>query len=187
VAGSDLQPELTTERLHLAPCSEEHLDGLAAMNSDPEVMRYITGRAQTRSETLLMIERVKVRWAKLGYSWWTIFERKSGEIARAGCIQNLRREGDEPDPESPFEIGWQLQRDKWGRGFATEAARAMGDFAFTRLRADALYAVCHPENSASVRVMAKLGMHYRGMEHWYSQQVATYAITAEQWHRARSV
>ena len=182
----DMWPELMTERLHLVPCNEAHLDGLSAMNSDPEVMRYITGRAETRSETHLMIERVKERWAKWGYSWWTVLERQSGEIIGAGCIQNLRRDGSEPDPSCPLEIGWRLRRDKWHRGFAIEAARAMANFGFTRLRTETLYAVCHPANSASIGVMAKLGMHYRGLEDWYSQKLATYGIAADEWLRAQA-
>lgn len=184
--SAGMRSELKTVRLHLVPCNDEHLDGLSAMNSDPEVMRYITGRPETRAETHLMIERVKARWTRWGYSWWTIIERQSGEIIGAGCIQNLRRDGTEPDPNCPLEIGWRLRRDKWGHGFAIEAALAMANFAFTHLRADTLFAVCNSDNSASMRVMAKLGMHYRGLEDWYAQKVATYAITADEWQVAKS-
>ena len=51
------------------------------------------------------------------------------EIVGAGCIQNLRRSGNTPDLDCPLEIGWRLRREKWGRGYATEAARAMANFA----------------------------------------------------------
>ena len=180
----DARSELTTERLNLVPCSDEHLDGLSAMNSDPEVMRYITGRPETRLETQAMIERVKERWTKFGYSWWTIIERATGEIIGAGCIQNLRRCGNSPDPDCPLEIGWRLRKERRGRGYATEAACAMANFAFARLRAEVLYAVCHPDNSASMKVMERLGMNYRGREMWYAQEAATFAITAEEWRQA---
>src|SRR6266446_10257101 len=52
-----------TARLRLEPFENGHLDGLNAMNADPEVMRYLTGRPETREETLAAIERVKARWA----------------------------------------------------------------------------------------------------------------------------
>ena len=68
MTGPELPSELRTGRLHLVPCGDEHLEGLSAMNSDPEVMRYITGRAETRAETQWMIERVKERWSRWGYS-----------------------------------------------------------------------------------------------------------------------
>ena len=178
--------ELVTKRLILVPCRDEHLSGLSAMNSDPEVMRYISGRPQTLTETRTMIERVKARWAQSGYSWWTFIERHSGEIVGAGCIQNLRRDGTEPDTNCPLEIGWRVRRDKWGQGIATEAALAMADFAFSRLHAEVLYAVCDPENGASSAVMLKLGMRYRGLEEWYVRQLATYEITADAWRNARA-
>jgi RimJ/RimL family protein N-acetyltransferase len=181
--GSDLE----TKRLCLVPCNDEHLSGMNAMNSDPEVMRYISGRAESLLETQSMIKRVKARWAKSGYSWWTFIERQSGEIVGAGCIQNLRRGGAEPDADCPLEIGWRIRRDKWGQGIATEAARAMADFAFVRLRANVLYAVCDPDNGASISVMVKLGMRYRGLEDWYAKKVATYEVTAEAWRNARPV
>jgi len=178
--------ELETKRLFLVPYRDEHLSGLSAMNSDPEVMRYMSGRPETLSETRTMIERVKARWAIWGYSWWTFIERQSGEIVGAGCIQNLRRDGTEPEANCPLEIGWRVRRDKWGQGIATEAARAMADFAFARLHAETLYAVCDPENGASSSVMLKLGMRYRGLDVWYARQLATYEITADAWRNARA-
>lgn len=181
-----MNQELTTERLHLVPCNEGHLDGLCAINSDPTVMRYITGRPETRADTQRMIERVKARWGQWGYSWWTIIERESAEIVGAGCIQNLRKSGIEPDTDCPLEIGWRIRADKWRRGYASEAARAMADFAFVHLRANLLYAVCNPQNSASIGVMRKLGMRYRGEEDWYAQTVTTYELSRAVWEE-RSV
>lgn len=178
--------ELTTERLHLVPCNDDHLDGLSAINSHSEVMRYLTGRPQSRSDTQAMIERVRRHWARWGYSWWTFFDLNSGEIVGAGCIQNLRRAGSEPDPTCPLEIGWRVRRDKWGQGIAPEAARAMADFAFAQLRTKVLYAVCHPENRRSMAVMVKLGMRFRGLEDWYAQKVVTYEITVDQWCTAHA-
>lgn len=119
---------LTTTRLRLEPCNERHLDGLNAINGDPEVMRYLGGRAETREETSAMIQRVTRHWAEVGYSWWSFVELGSGEIVGAGCIQNLRKDGADPDPTCPLEIGWRLRRDRWHQGLASEAARAMDQF-----------------------------------------------------------
>ena len=60
---------LTTARLRLEPMVDAHLDGLNAVNADPEVMRYISGKPETRAETQDMIARVQARWAQFGYSW----------------------------------------------------------------------------------------------------------------------
>ena len=173
---------LTTARLRLEPYRDEHVDGLHALNSDPEVMRYLSGKPDTPDETRAIVERVKARWAEVGYSWWAFIERETGEIVGAGCLQNLRREATPlPDRACPLEIGWRLRRDAQGRGLATEAAIAIADFAFDVRRADELLAVCHPDNTASASVMARLGMRALGLQRWYGKDLTTYRIDAAQW------
>ncbi len=180
-------PVLTTARLHLEPFNDGHLNGLDAINGDPEVMKYLSGRPQTRDETAAVIQRVARRWAEYGYSWWSFIERTTGEIVGAGCIQNLRKHGADPDPACPLEIGWRLRRDRWHQGLASEAAFAMADFAFDILQADRLYAICNTANSASEAVMKRLGMRYRGIEQWYEMDVTTYEVTRAEWKRARVI
>jgi len=67
---------LATARLQLQPFDDQHYDGLRALNSDPEVMRYITGRPETAEETTAFIARVKAAWATLGYSWWAFIRQR---------------------------------------------------------------------------------------------------------------
>ena len=69
---------LTTARLNLVPFTDDHLDGLNTMNSDPEVMRYLLRRPDTREETVAVIDRVKQRWTEFGYSWWSFIDKESG-------------------------------------------------------------------------------------------------------------
>lgn len=167
---------LTTDRLRLEPFDERHLDGLHAMNRLPEVMRFITGKPETLEQTRAAIEVVKGRWAQYGFSWWVFVERGTGRVIGAGCIQYLGR-----DPANPHEIGWRLVPDKWGRGYASEAARAMAGWAFDSLGAPLLCAVCKPDNLDSARVMQRLGMRYRGEETWYDSAHAVYEMTRADW------
>lgn len=178
--------QLTTPRLRLEPFNEGHLAGLNAMNSDPEVMRYLSGgRPETLDETRAVIERVMKRWAEVGYSWWALIEQQTGELIGAGAIQNLRRDATLlPDLTCPLEIGWRLRRDRWGQGLAVEAGRAMGDFAFNELNANELLAVCDPANLASANVMKRLGMQEVGVQRWYGKELLTYRIEADQWTRS---
>jgi len=173
---------LTTARLRLEPYTDAHVEGLHRLNSDPEVMRFLTGQPDTLEQTRHIVERVQARWREQGTSWWSFIERASGEIIGAGCIQPLRREpAPEPDPACPLEIRWRLRHDRWHQGFASEAARAMADFAFGTLHARELYAVCNPDNTASSTVMKRLGMDHLGLETWYGKPLTTYRISAEQW------
>lgn len=167
---------LITPRLRLEPQTDEHLERLFAINSDPEVMRYITGKPDTREDTQAMIDRVKARWAEFGYSWWSFFERATGELIGTGCVQHLGR-----DAKNPLELGWRLRRDKWHQGFASEAAERMARFAFEDLKAPLLCAVCDPANTGSARVMERLGMQYRANERWYDMECAVYDMSAADW------
>ena len=167
---------LTTARLRLEPVCAAHYAGLRVLNTDPAVMRFISGKPETPEETTAMIERVQGRWRSPGYSWWSIFEQEGGELVGAGCIQHLGH-----DPANAHEIGWRLRPDRWGRGYATEAARRMAAFAFDELKVPLLVAIRNPENSDSARVMTRLGMRFRGEEVWNAQLVAVHDITADAW------
>jgi ribosomal-protein-alanine N-acetyltransferase len=167
---------LTTERLRLEPCNESHIEQLDILNSDIEVMRYITGVAITLEETKAHIELVKELWKNYGYSSWTIIELKTGKLIGTGGIQHI-----EFNPENPIETGWRLLPSKWGQGFATEAAQCMMKFAFENLGLENLRATCHQDNISSVKVMRRLGMQYIGIERWYNLDLFAYCMTKEQY------
>jgi RimJ/RimL family protein N-acetyltransferase len=167
---------LSTPRLRLEPMNATHFDGLQAMNSDPEVMRYITGSPETPDETRQAIERVQGRWRDIGYSWWSFIELATGKLVGAGCIQHLGH-----DRANPHEIGWRLRTDRHGQGLASEAARAMASFAFETLGAPVLCAICDPDNRPSARVMERLGMRFKGQEVWHEKTVSVWQLAREEW------
>lgn len=179
---------LHTPRLRLEPITDQHLDGIHAMNQIPEVMRYIGGQPETLEQTAAWMADVQRCWAAWGTSWWAFIEPTRGRVAGAGCIQYSRRDDKLPaDLESlrcnPLEIGWRLHPDFWRQGLASEAALCMADFAFDSLAAPELIAVRHPDNLASARVMDRLGMQYRGLETWYGEMNATHVVSREDWLR----
>ncbi|MFM9941733.1 MAG: GNAT family N-acetyltransferase [Hyphomicrobiaceae bacterium] len=182
---------LYTTRLRLEPFAEQHLDGLHAMNQLPKVMRYISGRPETREQTAAWIAGVQRCWAAWGTSWWAFIETTSNRIAGAGCIQYARREAELPaDLESlrrnPLEIGWRLHPDFWRQGLASEAALCMAAFAFDHLAASELIAVRHPDNAASAGVMDRLRMRYRGLDDWYGEPGATHSVSRADWLKLSS-
>ena len=172
---------LMSARLRLEPICHDHYAGLRVLNADPAVMRVISGRPETPEETAAMIARVQGRWEQFGYSWWSLIEQETGELVGAGCIQHLGH-----DPANAHEIGWRLRPDRWGRGYAGEAARRMAAFAFDDLQAPLLAAICHPQNLDSAKLMRRLGMRYRGNETWHAQTVSVYDITSGAWAASAS-
>jgi RimJ/RimL family protein N-acetyltransferase len=184
-----LATTLHTQRLRLEPFGERHLDGLNAMNRLPEVMRFLGGQPETQDQTASVITRVQRCWAAWGTSWWAFIETSSGQVAGAGCIQYLRRDAVAPeDLESlvgkPLEIGWRLHPDFWRQGLASEAARGMAAFAFERFPIPELLAVRHPDNVESGRVMDRLGMHQRGLEHPHPTRWAKASAWQRRWRTA---
>ncbi len=167
---------LNTPRLRLEPLADAHFAALHRLNSDPVVMRYITGRPDTPEDTQAMIDRVKARWAEFGYSWWAFIRKDDGELIGTGCIQHLNR-----DTAGPLETGWRLRQNVWGQGYASEAARHMVGWAFRMLQPPLVCAVCVPENTASSGVMQKIGMRYTGLGRWYDMDCKRYDVTAGEW------
>ncbi len=145
---------LETERLVLREWVDSDLDALAALNADPEVMRYITGGvARSREQSAVSLRRQQDTQRELGYSFWAVEEKAGGRVIGLNGIQPLLDTGD-------VEIGWWLARDKWGQGFATEGARCSAAFAFDQAKLPRLVAIAAPENGASLAIMVKLGMGY---------------------------
>lgn len=140
---------LETEHLRLEPFAEKHLEELFLLDSNPHVMRYI-GKPKTREETKEGIARVSERWERLGYGWWALIEKLSGDLVGSVCVQNTANvEG------APLEIGWRLALSAQGKGFATEAGKAVIEFAFNHLQADFVIAVADQENTPSHKVMQR--------------------------------
>lgn len=161
---------ITTERLHLVPFAPEHAEALYAMNSDPDVMRYLSA-TQTRDETDQSIARVQDRWERLGYGWWTIFLKETDTVVGSACLQNLAHNED-----APLEIGWRLMTAHHGKGYATEAGQAAMDFGFEQVGVDYVCAVARPENTASQKVMQRLGMTHVGLQTHYDMPCVVYEM-----------
>lgn len=167
---------LETKRLVLRMLREEDLDGYAEMCADEEVMRYI-GKPMSRMEAWRSMAMMIGHWQLRGYGMWAVEERQSGAfIGRIGCWY--------PEGWPDFEIGWMLRRAYWGRGFATEAARAALNYAFSELQRPHVVSLIHPENMTSIRVAERLGERLEGRAQIFGIEVLVYGIHREDWNGA---
>jgi len=171
-----MAPTLHTERLRLEPMAETHLDAMAALHADPEVMRYI-GRSQahTRQQSTALVNAWRQRFAAHGFGWFALIERDSGVCVGAASLQHF-----ELKPGAPLELAWRLSRAHWGHGYATEAARELARWAIDDLDAPEIYAVARAANLASLRIMEKIGMRYVGVEEHWGEPLPTYVLRAGQ-------
>lgn len=145
---------LETERLILRPWREADKPAFAALNADPEVMRHFP-KLMTREESDTLAERIMTRMAERGWGSFAV-EVKGAEPFIGFVGPNVPAYA---IPCGPcVEVGWRLARSAWGRGYATEAARAAVDFAFRRLGLAELVSFTVVANQRSRQVMERLGM-----------------------------
>jgi RimJ/RimL family protein N-acetyltransferase len=120
---------------------------------DPEVTRFIGGPFP-KEEVRRRLEQEIANGMAHGIQYWPIFLLSEEEFA--GCC-GLRPHR---PAENIFELGFHLHKAHWGKGYASEAARAAIEHAFQSLGASALFAGHHPDNEISKRVLEKLGFRY---------------------------
>jgi RimJ/RimL family protein N-acetyltransferase len=190
-----MQIFLETDRLILRRFTEQDVDNLYELDSDPDVMRFISGGPATPREVLAddhIPHYLNYYERFAGYGFWVIIERSTGDFL--GWF-HLRPMGDVPQDEP--ELGYRLKRSAWGKGYATEGSQALVDKAFTDLGARRVTAMTYSEHAASRRVMEKVGMRlvrrfkptpeelleYLGVTDpsLFPEDDVEYAITRQEW------
>src|SRR2546423_9801372 len=166
---------LEPDRLTLRMLRESDFEAYAEMCADPEIMRYIgDGQPLARPMAWRKLAMMVGHWSLRGYGLWAAEERSSD--AFAGYIGFWNPEG-----WPGFELGWTLRRSFWGRGYATEGARAALQFAFTQLKQPHVISLIHPENAASIRVAQRLGERLLDSAEVMGKTALLYRINREEW------
>jgi len=155
-AVSSMVPVIETARLRLrAHRAEDHAACLAIW-SDPDVVRYIGGRPLTSEEVWKRLLQYVGLWSILGYGYWAVEEKATGQYLGDIGFADFRREL-QPSLHGMLEFGWVLAPHAHGKGYATEAvnaAVAWGSQHFGDLRA---VCIISPDNLPSIRVAEKAG------------------------------
>lgn len=146
---------IETERLILrVPVMEDAVAVLEAYGQDPEVTRYLVWKPlQSLEEAETAIRNRLEGWRKGASFSWTMVLKEGGALA--GTI-SLRSQGPR------LNMGFVVARPYWGRGYTTEAARPLVEWALSQPGVYRVSAVCDTENLASARVLEKIGMRLEG-------------------------
>jgi len=144
-------PVIETERLRLTAFGERHFEAYASMLADPSSTRFVgDGEPLDRMNAWRSMAMLLGHWALRGYGMWAMELKETGEfVGRAGLHQ--------PEGWPDLELGWMLLPSQRRHGYATEAARAALDYAFTHLHAPRLVSLIRIDNTASERVARRLG------------------------------
>ncbi len=143
------------------------------MYANPEVMRFLGRTPQVVEDTTDMSNRLQriVSAYSGGMGSWAILDKERSALVGAVLVKVL------PDadgnPTGDVEVGWHLKQSEWGKGYATEAARAAIRYAFEELGLGVIYSVVYKENTRSIAVTERLGMSPKGPTDKY------YGVTVE--------
>ena len=152
------RPSLETERLLLRQWRPADLDALTAVNADPAVMRWIgPQRPLRRDESAALLERIVRHWDEHGFGLWAV-QPRAGDVEACIGFAGFAIPSFLPDELPAVEVGWRLSRAWWGRGLATEAARASVRFGLEEIGVRTIVSIIDPGNARSLRVAEKLGM-----------------------------
>ena len=157
---------LETERLYLREMTESDLPALRRILQDPLVM-YAYEHAFSDAEVSDWLDKQKRRYAEDGFGLWAVILKATCEmIGQCGLtLQNYNE-------DQVLEVGYLFQKAYWHKGYATEAAMACKEYAFSKLGAEKVFSIIRDTNIASQNVARRNGMtetgrfikHYQGMD-----------------------
>lgn len=158
---------LETDRLIVRGWKPGDVEAFYAICSDPAVMRFVgDGTPWSRERTQAFLDRATAMMQARGFCQWPVVRKGEGELVGfCGFVPC----------EEGAEIGWRLAPTMWGRGFATEAARAVLQYGFDLFGFPRVLATVQPSNSASVRVIEKLGLSYREARFRQGREIHVYS------------
>jgi RimJ/RimL family protein N-acetyltransferase len=189
-------PTLTTERLRLRPFAESDLDAMHRLLSEEGILRYFPNPdPPSRERVEQLIHRQIEHWETHGFGWWVVEllgAPGGGPSAAPDTAQDATHApapGQSPTPEllgwngllylpetDEIEVDFLLGHAYWGKGYATEGARASLRFGFRDLGLTTIVALAHPDNTASRRVMEKLGMRFVERTRYFNMDVCKYML-----------
>jgi aminoglycoside 6'-N-acetyltransferase len=180
---------LETNRLVLRHFHDEDLEAFLAYRNDPEVYRYQGWKVPfERSTAREFVESMKMADPYADGQWFqTVLEQKSDHV-QIGDVGFFPKRGS----HGQAYIGFTLARPYWGKGYATEAVTAVLDFLFRERKLHRIQADCDPDNSASCRLLERLGFRreavhiesYWSADHWTDEFI--YALLEREWTASHS-
>ena len=162
---------LTTPRLTLRPMRADDVDPLLALFGDPRFMEAFDAPVFDRSRMQAWVGSNLEHQDRFGYGLFTIIERDNGDVIGDCGIETM-----EIDGRAESELGYDVRRDRWGRGLATEAAGAVARYAFADLGLTRLISLVRDGNRRSARVAEKVGMEAEGRMRRGGVEYVVYAM-----------
>ena len=148
-----------TERLILREILDEDEEALFELDSDPEVHRYVGNKPVINREQIqLVIGFIRQQYEDNGIGRWAVIEKKTNNFVGWAGLKLFKENIN--NHENFYELGYRFMQKHWGKGFATEASKAIVDYGFNVLKTDKIYAMTDVNNLASKKVLQKTGLKF---------------------------
>jgi RimJ/RimL family protein N-acetyltransferase len=163
-------PTLSTTRLVLRPITVADLEPLFLIQNDTEVVRYFPNPVPPpRERVLKTIQQQLEHWDKFGYGWWVVELKNNQALIGWAGLQYLPETGES-------EVAYLLGKSYWGKGLATEAARASLEFGFQNTLIQSFIGIVHLDNIASQKVLTNIGMSLVDKTNYFGMDCFRYRI-----------
>lgn len=173
---------LETQRLLMRKFEETDFERLFLLDSNPEVMKYIgIPPLSEPHESKKVIKMIQQQYVDNGIGRLAVIEKETGLLIGWSGLKLLKEEIN--GYKDVYDLGYRFLPEKWGKGYAFEAAKASLDYGFHTLKTDTIYAHAHSENTGSNHILKKLGLEKTseftepdGVCFWYEIKKENYSL-----------
>ncbi len=157
----EAQIHLQTDRLLLREIVFNDVDNLFELDADPEVHRYLGNKPVTSKEQVIeVIANIRRQYEENGIARWALIDKHTGAFMGWSGLKYITETFN--GHVNYYDIGYRLMKKYWGKGIATESAKAVLDYGFTYMNIPAVYATASVDNLGSNKVLQKIGLQSSG-------------------------
>lgn len=167
-----LKIKLETARLILRELTIDDVEGMFSLDSDDLVHTYLGANSiKSKAESLAQINFIRDQYIKNGIGRWAVIDKKTNEFLGWAGFKLITEETNRHI--NYYDLGYRFIRQHWGKGYATEVAKALLNYGFDVLKLKTIYAIADIENLASIKVLEKVGLKkieifdYNGKAHFW--------------------
>ena len=151
---------IETERLILREIIPEDAEAFFAMDSNPEVVKYVGTKPLTHiSQSVEMIENIRNQYTENRIGRWAAINKEDGKLVGWSGLKLIKEINNH---KNIHDLGYRFTPEYWGKGYATETSIAVLNYAFNEMKLDQVFAYADVENDASNHVLRKLGFEEKG-------------------------
>lgn len=177
---------IETERLLLREITHQDINDLFEMDSDPEVHRYIENKPVTSQQQIAdAIQMLRRQYKENGIARWAVVDKKTGECLGWAGLKYFR----EPlnHHSNFYELGYRFKQKHWGKGYASESSKAILDYGFSHFDIPSIYAITHPDNEDSIKVLKKSGFEFIEVFDYDGDPTNWFELTRRNWNEKKDL